>query len=282
MSPLPTSARWEFEAQADLDLSQDPASAELLEKNMSLSAALQSVVKDAVVDLRGGLDPRERAIIGLLAKAFKTHRAVVILASLGYGEDAHSLARSLFETAVYAKAIAADTTGQLAERWVDFTAAESYLLLHMAREGRFPTLDGVHAAMAADPEAFADIDRRAEEIQRKWRFWRERKSDGAWFMENHWSGKKNLRELAESVDMGEQYAVTETLASQEIHASSAAVAGYIREEGNELIVSGAPSLEGVPEALADASAYLTIVADAWALIMDVPQDIKSALGLQCR
>jgi uncharacterized protein DUF5677 len=212
MKGLPTSVRWEFDARGDLDLSEDPMLAPLLEKNAGLSRALQSVVKDAVVDLTAGLYPRERAVIGLLAKAFKTHPAVLVLASLGYGEDAHSLARPLFETAVYAKAIAADETGEVAERWVDFTAAESYLLLRMVREGRFPSLDGVHAAIAANPEAFAEIERRAKEIQCKWGFWRERKQDGALFLENHWSGKKNLRELAESVDMGEQYAVTETLA----------------------------------------------------------------------
>jgi hypothetical protein len=273
------SSRWTFEPGKDPGVTEDPAIHSLLEKNQLLSDRLRRVVVHATVDLTHGLSHQQRALAGILAKAFKTHRAILILAEGGYGEDAHALARSLFELAVYAKVISADTRGEMAQRWIDFASAESYELLRMARTGRFPSLTEVHQAIIERPEEFADVERRARDIQERWSFWRVRKSDGEWLLEGHWSGAKGLRELAERVGWAEQYALTQTLASQEIHGTSTSVAGYIREVGDELVIDGSPSIEGVAVALSDAQPYLQAVIESWADVWDVPEEVRAQLGL---
>jgi Family of unknown function (DUF5677) len=274
-----TTARWEFEPGRDPGLNREPGVAGLLAKNQSLSERLRAAVSLGAIDLVEGLSHPQRAVTGMLAKAFKTHRAVLLLAQAGYGEDAHALVRSLFELAVYARVIATDATGEMAERWIDFAVAESYELLRMARSGRFPSLHELHEVITAHPGEFADVERRAQEIQEGWRFWRVRKSDGEWILDGHWSGMKGLRELAESVGWAEQYALTQTIASQEIHGTSASVAGYIRDTGDELVIDGSPSVGGVAVALSDAEPYLTAVIEVWADAMEVREHIRGALGL---
>jgi hypothetical protein len=277
--PSAKSSRWEFEPGRDPRVNDDADIRSLLTKNQKVSARLSSVVKSATINLRQGLSHGERAITGMLAKAFKTHRAILLLAERGYGEDAHGLARSLFELAVYAKVIAADESGEMAQRWIDFASAESYELLRMARTGRFPSLHEIDETMLHQPDEFAKIEQRARRIQLQWGFWRVRKSDGEWILDGHWSGTTGLRELAERVGWSEQYALTQTLASQEIHGTSASVAGYIRDLGDELVVDGSPSTEGVAVALLDAERYLSAVIESWAEIMEIPEQVRAELAI---
>jgi hypothetical protein len=75
-------------------------------KNLfELNKKCSSIIEESVekIQTANKLKPEEGATAFLLAKAYKTHRAIVLLCEEGYGEDAGQLTRGLFELLVSLK-----------------------------------------------------------------------------------------------------------------------------------------------------------------------------------
>jgi hypothetical protein len=173
--------------------------------NERLSATLRRFWRTHQMTLDpDGVTHFQKVVLVAIAKAYKTHRCILLLCGQGYAEDAEILLRALFELAVSVRWVKLDPTGQRAERWDDSSIITRYRFLQVAGEGD-PYLQDVARYLQGNPERVRQIEQTVRTMQAKWGFWDTRK-DGSLGRLRHWSGRKyGLADLARDVGWESAY-----------------------------------------------------------------------------
>lgn len=154
----------------------------------------------------------QTVILFFVAKAYKTHQAILHLCRQGYGEDAGILLRSLFELAVNALYI--KDNAELAQKYVDFEA------IYVQRFLEDPNLKNRY--MQVSENKLAETSEAAQRAREK----------HGYKGKNRWSGK-TIREMAEEVGLGgEAYASFYVLVSQLVHSTIGSATYYVKPYPN--------------------------------------------------
>lgn len=194
------------------------------------------------------LDSDEKCLMAVfLAKACKTHQAVVLLAKSGYGEDAAILNRSLLNLLINARWIYKDPQERI-PAYVD------YDLVLKARLNR---------KIAENPTLLGKAQHLAPEFKRQQSKLDEAKNEATQrhnFNRHGWSGR-TLRDMAAELGMITDYDSGYTLTSELEHSSVGAVSDYANMTADGTFqVSGGPSTNWVLESLGFAPLLLIAIA----------------------
>ena len=222
------------------------------------------------------LSPAQAMVIFALGKAYKTHRALLILCQDGYGEDAAILLRSLFELALDARYIARDPSGQAALRWIDYDAVTRY---ELARTVHTDPYFEVHRANAPGGEVVpVDAVEQALEAQRTHKFWANEKN-GVLRHPKDWSGISR-RQMARSVGWASHYSGLYALTSILAHSSVRASDHFVSSTADAgVVVNVRPGPDWVDHVLLSAHVYFYAVVRAWLKILKVPDRLREEFEL---
>jgi len=194
-------------------------------------------------------------VMGLLTKACKTHRAVEILASKGLGEDAATVARSLYETALIVLFILKDDSKTRAAMYLTYAVGQKRKLLNSWQSS--PSLKGL------SPVGIAEAKKQTNELIALW----QPRCNGADALK-HWSGRGSLEEAAKFIGEEGSYQSMYRVMSPHAHAADLFSHMEPQEEGPEM-ANLLPSPTFTAHALLMSSQFLWSIAsqmdDAWGL-----------------
>jgi hypothetical protein len=194
----------------------------------------------------------------LLAKAAKTHEAILLLATNGYGEDAIILTRSLFNLAVVISWIFKGPSQRL-------DAYAAYDVVSKAKLGR--KIVASQSTATIIPEVYELYQNRRSE----WEDGERDFKDQYYSKRPGWSGK-SIEEMANEVGLGGTYATFYTLASDIEHSNPASISNYLHDQPDgSKYVSAMQSENWVVEALFESIFFAAVVAK--------PADIVLGLGI---
>ena len=183
-----------------------------------------------------------RSLVAFFAgKACKTHKAIVILAMHGYGQDAGILLRSFLNLVINACWISKDP----AERVAQFT--EYDWILRSRCPGRSAddlarlTDEARRQVAAIDPE----IEKKACEAKQKYKYG-----------PRGWSGK-TIEKMAAEVGLRQSYENAYRLLSNLEHSNSRSTIAYLEQEAGTCQFNVGPGPEYVREVLATSYILLT-------------------------
>jgi Family of unknown function (DUF5677) len=145
-------------------------------------------------------------VMALLTKAFKSHRAIVAVATEGLGEDANALLRALFETATAVDFILRDESALRTRVYLAYVAHRR-LVIYKSWRGTPSLRDKVSDEDLA--RAQRNVDERVAALPKDTNY------------ESHWSGHRNLEQLLQHLDAIEGYHTFYRFASAIAHASDA-------------------------------------------------------------
>lgn len=194
-------------------------------------------------------------VMGLLTKACKTHRAVEILASKGLGEDAATVARSLYETALIVLFILKDDSKTRASMYMTYSIGQKRKLLNSWQSS--PSLRGL------SPEGIAGAKEQTDELLALW----QPRCNGADALK-HWSGRGSLEEAAKFIGEEGSYQSMYRVMSPHAHAADLFSHMEPQEEGPAM-ANLLPSPTFTTHALLMSSQFLWSIAshmdEAWGL-----------------
>lgn len=168
------------------------------------------------------IGPKDALVAFTLAKAYKTHSAVMLLCEGGFGEDASILNRTIFELLVTLLYILKDPTDEKAYRyyafdWIlrekmfNYAEQKPELLLQLEQRALKPKQGDV---------SISEVKKMAKQVQDKYKY-----------RGYNWSDK-SLGEMAEEVNRGGQYKTMYRLSSQHTHSHSRVMNDYVKRTKN--------------------------------------------------
>ena len=171
------------------------------------------------------IGPKDALIAFTLAKAYKTHLAIMLLCKEGYGEDASILNRTIFELLITLLYILKDPTDErayryyafdwiLRERMFNYTEQKPELLLQLEQRELKPEVGDV---------SISEIKQMAKQVQTKYKY-----------KGYNWSDK-SLGKMAEEVGRNGQYKTMYRLSSQHTHSHSRVMNDYVKRTENGFI-----------------------------------------------
>lgn len=171
------------------------------------------------------IGPKDALVAFTLAKAYKTHSAVMLLCKEGYGEDASILNRTIFELLITLLYIINDPTDERAYRyyafdWIlrekmfNYVEQKPELLLQLEQRELKPRTGDV---------SIAEVKKMAKQVQDKYKY-----------KGYNWSDK-SLGEMAEEVNRSGQYKTMYRLSSQHTHSNSRVMNDYVKRTENGFI-----------------------------------------------
>lgn len=174
-----------------------------------------------------------------LGKAYKTHKAILMLCEKGYGQDAAMLTRSLIDLLITLLYILKDETDERLLRYFnyDWILRKKMLDYVKSKPAIFKILEERKTNPKTNDGSVEEIEAKVKEVQDKYQYGRD------------WSDK-NLREMAEEIGRGDLYATIYKLQSQVVHTAPRAMNEYVKHDGNEYaIISVGTDEQWVEEAL---------------------------------
>lgn len=169
----------------------------------------------------------------LFAKAHKTFWAIDILTQRGFGQDAATLTRSLFELLVTAKYLARGEEG-LVNKYSYFDN-----ILHKKLIDKYKKdIKKGKISLSAECQALLSDKEKMEEVEKSYR------DAEPYFKGNQrkdtWSGK-TIKEMAEEVGLYHEYHYVYWLLSHQVHSSPISMRDYISLSGGEMECESGPS-----------------------------------------
>lgn len=197
---------------------------------------LKDVVDDIFKKKCKADEPKTAFASFSLGKAYKTHEAIIILCSEGYGEDAAILVRSLFELLITLLYILKDTTDERANRyyaydWVlrkkmfDYTKTKPEIVKEME--------DRVAKPKAGDT-SIDEVLKMANEVQQKYKY----------NNRTGWSDK-SIFDMASEVGRLDNYKTVYALQSQIAHSAVRVMNDYVKDSGSGLNIMVGPGLNWI-------------------------------------
>jgi len=242
--------------------------------NVRLSKLIESLLRNYVFDVpTEGLPPVRAMLLLAMGKGYKTHRAMLILAQRGYGEDASILLRTLFELAVDARYVAQAPRSERALRWLDYDWVERYELYRVPVSD--PFLRDLKSAVEAGDSTPVEVKRQAARVQREWGFWRKELPNGELLHPKSWSGD-SVAGLAKQVGWGSIYNTLYKLTSMLVHHSPRTANGYLERVGDRFIrVKVSADIQGLDAVLPAGFDFLHAIILAWHQLSPLPKEIES-------
>ena len=255
-----------------MDLRHRPDLRPLFEESRRLRRLLERAATSNRVPANSQPTARLLMAAVCLAKATKSHAAILSLCGTGYGEDASVLVRTVFETAVDIRYIAETSDGEeVARRWLEFDVVNRYEMAKVVRSD--PYFASHLAAGEYTEQQWDDLQAEARRAQREWGFWGEEDDEGDLKRPKHWSGH-NTRELADRVGWGSHYATFYKQASGFTHSGVQSSNHYARTAPDgALHLSVQPSDNFVRQVLTTAPVYAAEVLRRWCAVAEVPASI---------
>lgn len=178
-----------------------------------------------------------------LGKAYKTHRAALLLCELGYGEDAAQLVRSLFDLAITTVYIMADPTNGRVERYLDYDQVLMDRMFQYAKTR--PNLVKELEERRINPKpgdlSIEFIKQKAEEAQKKHNY----------VIRLGWSDK-TIREMAEEVGRSDAYRTVYNLQSNLSHSAVRSMSEYLKLDEKGITIDVSQTFNWVEESLVTA------------------------------
>lgn len=181
--------------------------------------------------------PKDGIACYMLAKAFKSHGAVLKLAELGYSEDADMLTRTLFDAAIIISACIDDKTDDTAWQYLRFDdSTRSKMYKQLLDGGKFKEY---FEERAKNPkpgdEPISVIDERAKKGVTDYGndFWRK------------WHSGKTSSEMAVLVNLKPYFDTAYNLQSQLAHSLPRCMNNYFLDNGNDILIDVEPKEFGI-------------------------------------
>ncbi|MGH2459886.1 MAG: DUF5677 domain-containing protein [Chloroflexota bacterium] len=247
----------------------------LFASNERLSAPLVEFLGKTRVRAFETFSPLQAMVTVAIGKGVKTHGAILRLCRSGYDVEALVLLRTLFELAVDTRYVVRDSTGEWAQRWIDYDVVLRKTLSDVISTD--PYFEHHRASAAGEDTARGEIAVEARRAQEKWHFWG-RDRDGELSKPiDHWSGKPR-RQVAQAVGWESHYNTIYRLASNASHPNFRAATDYVVVQDDcSIRVAVGPSTRYMDRTLMSAHAYLASIATNWAKVMDPPEHVRAAV-----
>ncbi len=209
------------------------------EEFFSVNHELQNLISS--IHGLGGLESnkRTRVATAFLAKAAKTHHAIILLCRHGYGEDAEILARSLFDMVVdllYMMRFKRDTMFDRYELW-DYVEREKMLNSHGKTRHMRKLLKERESSPQKGDESYSDIFKQARIARKRFKY-----GSSSW-------RPYNLRKMAEKVRHTHTYDTMFKMLSQVAHTAPRIINNYVKIVDGNLIYTSEQSQKNVADAL---------------------------------
>jgi hypothetical protein len=254
------------------DLREDAQLAPLFDANEQLSAFIRRVWATTSLAPPEEMAPKQAVVLFALGKAYKTHRAIQILCSEGYGEDAAILQRSLFELAVETRYITRSPLQKRALRWLDYDVVSQYEMARVVRDDPY-----FATYRANDPDGGkipATLVAAAHAAQAKYGFWAKVDENGELRAPGSWSDK-SPGAMARAVGWASHYNGVYALTSIVAHSSVRASNHYLSLTPDDRpLINLRPSANLVDRVLRSAHVYLSAVMRAWLKELGAPQSLS--------
>lgn len=251
--------------------------------NIRLESAIKNKNKELVLlnnELRALADKcmqpfqldsaRKGAIHLFLGKSYKTHGAILVLASKGYGEDSAILARSLFESYINLKYMLDSDNDELATRYFayDFVLQKTMLQDLMSEPNSKKEVLQREASPKPGDTSIRLIKENYDSAMKRFNF---KKQYG-------WSGK-SIEELASLAGRSRNYKTIYNLQCQLSHPSTRGMNDYFNRSQSDLIMNIGTSDNYVQESLVMAFDYFGSLLDISADFMSwkIQKELKGLL-----
>ena len=210
-------------------------------------------------------DPFSKITISSISKNLQTAKAVRLLCRMGLGQDALTQLRVMFESLIDFRYMQIDK-----KRVKDYTDFDLYYKLKLGRK-----LDRYKVRVEQEKWEARQKELETEWNKVKFRF-TYRNSKGREVVYSRWSGK-DLRTMAEEIDLGKAYDYFYTYASGFVHSMAASANDYVLgRDGDSVVVEVGASETMISEALhtdqATLLAILEIINDEYKVGFD--EEIK--------
>jgi|SRR5579859_3456297 len=209
-------------------------------------------------------NPRDAVVSMFMAKAFKTHNALLHLCRSGFGEDASILSRSLFEMMITLLYLLRDPTDERAFRYFAF----NWILQKRMFDAIKDDLEGITALdermkhPKKNDVTLDEVERNAAEAEKKYHFG---KSD-------NWANK-GIHEMARAIGQEKAYKTAYRLQCQLAHSSPRSMTNYtVSEDGGNIVLAVDDPFNWVQESLITGFGYFSQIVEAF--------DIQFKLGLE--
>ncbi len=170
-----------------------------------------------------------------MAKTMKTHMAVIELCREGYGEDARSLIRSLFENMVNFQYL---VRFDLADRFLAWDVVVRAQMMTPYKNSKLGK--ELEEKLEAQGETIDGIIERAKKNQEKYSF-----------KPNNWS-QKNLFEMALAIGQDHTYRTVFKIQCQNVHPAPRSMTGYMIRTKDQLYFDPSPSEKDIDHCLVEA------------------------------
>ncbi|MEK7544095.1 MAG: SEC-C domain-containing protein [Patescibacteria group bacterium] len=196
---------------------------------------LKSVV-DGIFKKKCKADESKTAFASFtIGKAYKTHEAIMILCSEGYGEDAAILVRSLFELLITLLYILKDSTDERANRYYSYDWILRKKMFDYAKTK--PEIAKEMQDRATNPKIgdtnIEEVMKQAKVVQEKYKY-----NNKGW-------SDKSIYDMASEVGRMDHYKTIYALQSQIAHTAVRVINDYVKDSGSGLNIMVGPGLNWI-------------------------------------
>ncbi|MCL4339156.1 DUF5677 domain-containing protein [Patescibacteria group bacterium] len=196
---------------------------------------LKGVVDDIFKKKCNADTPKKAYTSFTLGKAYKTHEAVLILCSEGYGEDAAILVRSLFELLVTLQYILKDKTDYRINRYFayDWVLRKKMFDYAKTKPEILKEIEGRVISPQPGDTNIEEVTKMAKEVQEKYKYKRFGWSD------------KTIYDMALEIGRIGNYRTIYALQSQIAHTAVRVINEYVKDSGLGLNIMVGPGLNWI-------------------------------------
>lgn len=196
---------------------------------------LECVVDDIFKKKCKANEPKTAFASFTLGKAYKTHEAIMILCSEGYGEDAAILVRSLFELLITLLYILKDSTDERADRYYSYDWILRKKMFDYVKTK--PEIAKEMQGRVINPKTgdtnIEEVIKQANVVQEKYQY-----NNKGW-------SNKTIYDMAFEVGRMDQYKTIYTLQSQIAHTAVRVMNDYVKDNGSGLNIMVGPGLNWI-------------------------------------
>jgi hypothetical protein len=188
----------------------------------SFNHQLKLIVDQYLKNEIKNIGPKDALAAFTLAKAYKTHSAVMLLCQEGFGEDASILNRTIFELLITLLYVLKDPTDESAYRYYAFDWILREKMFSYVEQKPELLLQLEQRALKPKPGdvLISEVKKMAKKVQAKYRY-----------KGYNWSDK-SLAEMAKEVNRDGQYKTMYRLSSQHAHSPSRVMNDYVKQTEN--------------------------------------------------
>lgn len=205
----------------------------------------------------------------VLAKAFKTHEAILLLCRHGYGEDAFMLARTLFELGIMSSYILQDSSEKRLMRYMEHdwvTRKEMYDYVG-SKDELLEQLNKQIEARELNQDVLEDVNREYKRVVAEYGF----KPKVGW-------SDKSIAQMADSIGRKDMYSTVYRLQCMVSHTNARSMNEYVKEDpGGGVVINIGPNEDLTEKTLVVAFDLFRIIIEETGSIFewDIKEELES-------